>query len=107
MLSLRIITPLVILMVSMTTAKHVREGRHRRHLRKDSDEQQHALHSTPSSHHGSNRNAALIASLLDALGGDDNIEIIINANSGNTETTTNNDNSNSKSFVMCCVPVIC
>jgi hypothetical protein len=98
MLSLRIITPLVILMVSMTTAKHVREGR-RRHLRKDSDVQQHALRSTPSSHHGSNRNAALIASLLDALSGDNNIQIIINTNSGNTETTTNNDNSNSKYIV--------
>lgn len=102
MLSLHIITPLVILLVNMTTAKHVREGRRR--LPKDSDmQEQYALHSTPSSHYGSNRNAALIASLLDALGGDDNIQIIINANSGNTETTTNNDNSNSKSFVLCYV----
>ena len=109
MLSLRIITPLVILMANVTTAKHVREGRHRRHLRQDPNipKQQHALFPTPSYQQGSNNNAALIDALMDALGGDNNIQITINSNSGNTQSSTTNDNSNSKSFVMCCVPVIC
>ena len=76
--------------------------RRRRHLRKDSDVQQQHDHSRSSHGHGPSNNAALIAALLDALGGDNNVQIIINTNSGNTQTTTNNDNSNSKCIVCVC-----
>jgi len=74
----------------------------RRHLRKDSDVQQQHDHSRSYHGHGPNHNSALIAALLDALGGDNNVQIIINTNSGNTQTTTNNDNSNSKCIVCVC-----
>ena len=77
--------------------------RRRRHLRQDSVMQQQHDHSRSYHGHGLNHNAALIAALLDALGGDNNVQIIINSNSGNTQTTTNNDNSNSK--CMLCVYV--
>lgn len=45
----------------------------RRHLRKDSVMQQQHDHSRSYHGHGPNHNAALIAALLDALGGDNNI----------------------------------
>jgi len=96
-------------MANVTTAKHVREGRHRRHLRQDPNipKQQHALRFPSSQGPSNHNNAALIDALMDALGGDNNIQITINSNSGNTQSSTTNDNSNSEVVRLCCVCMFC